>query len=194
MDSNDALADTVPVHEAPSSRFTQFKLFADAPLAVFRNTEALFLRKRSEDGKHQLAIPAHGVYVLFLEVNVHAQRFQLAHRFQQRNRISGKPADGFGDDPVDFPRAAICQHPLKSLAIILGAGQRLVYIHASIAPFGIALNEVAVIADLRRQGVQHGVLAAGNAGIRRHTLLHRQGWQAGFNLAYGLFHAIHLLG
>ena len=37
-------------------------------------------------------------------------------------------------------------------------------------PTGISLNQLAVIADLRRQRVQHGVLTAGHAGVGSNAL------------------------
>lgn len=48
------------------------------------------LCKGSEDGKHELALPAQGMNVLFFKENVDAQRFQLAHGFQQRDCIAGE--------------------------------------------------------------------------------------------------------
>lgn len=68
------MVDFQPV-QACCRRFTLLKVVAYPPLAVFRNAAALLLRERSEDGKHQLAIPAHGVNVLFLKVNVYASPF-----------------------------------------------------------------------------------------------------------------------
>ena len=94
----------VAVHKPPVCRFTSLELIAYAPLAVLGHRAALFLRIRRKDGQHQLAVAAQGVDVLFLEVDVHAQCFQLAHRFQQRDRIARKAADALCKHHADLPR------------------------------------------------------------------------------------------
>ena len=146
------------------------EIFANAPFAVIRNAFALLLRKRSEDGQHQLAVPAQTVYVLFLKINRYPQFLQFTHRFQQRNRVTGEAADGLGDHPVDSARPAVCQQSLKLRAIVLRPGQRFVCVHPRIRPAGAALNELAVMADLRGQRMQHGVLAGGNPAVGRNPL------------------------
>ena len=80
------------------------EFLSNPPGAVFRNRAAFLLRIRSKDGQHQLAIPAHGVNILFLEENVDPQRLQLAHGFQQRDRIPGKAADAFRQHQIYFIR------------------------------------------------------------------------------------------
>ena len=146
------------------------EIFADAPFAVIRNALTLLLRKRSEDGQHQLAVPAQTVYVLLLKINRYPQFLQFTHRFQQRNRVTGEAADGLGEHSVDLSRPAVRQQPLKLRAIVLRPGQRFVCIHPCVGPAGAALNELAVMADLRGQRMQHGVLSGGHPAVGRNAL------------------------
>ena len=88
-DGENTVSDLVTVHlEARGN--TLLKLLSNTPLAVFRYVPAFFLKKRSEDREHQLSVPAHGINLLFLKVNAYAHLLENTHRFQQRDRISGK--------------------------------------------------------------------------------------------------------
>ena len=157
------------------------EILAYPPFAVVGHAFALLLRKRSEDGEHQLAVPAHGVDVLLLKINVNAQRLQLAHRFEHGHRVAGEPADGLGEDQVDLSRPAIREHLPESGPVALGAGGRFIGVHARVFPAGLALDIGAVVADLPGEGMQHGVLSRGDAAIGRHTLAARGG-RVGFDL------------
>ena len=157
------------------------EILAYPPFAVVGHAFALLLRKRSEDGEHQLAVPAHGVDVLLLKINVNAQRLQLAHRFEHGHRVAGEPADGLGEDQVDLSRPAIREHLPESGPVALCAGVRFIGVHARVFPAGLALDIGAVVADLPGEGMQHGVLSRGDAAIGRHTLAARGG-RVGFDL------------
>ena len=77
-------------------------------------------------------------------------------------------------DQVDLSFAAFLQHPLKFRARFLRTGQAIIREYPCVLPFRVSLDPFAVIADLRRQRVQHGVLFHGDAGIGRYALSHRQ--------------------
>lgn len=158
----------VPVN-AEEAGFAPLKVVADAPLAVFRNAVALFLRKRSEDGKHQLSIPVHRVNILFFEKHIHVQRFQFPHRFQQRYRISGEATETFDDNHVDLAVSAVRQQPLEVLSFLCCAGH-FIRVNASKNPIRIALNQIAEVADLCGERMQHRVLYAGNSRIGGYAL------------------------
>jgi len=72
-----------------------------------------------------------------------------------------------GDDEVDVPGAALGQQPLEILPVLLCAGQGLVCVHPAVEPAWVVLDEAAVVADLGRKGVEHGVLAGGHSGVGR---------------------------
>ena len=119
MNGDLSFFDTVTIHEAPAIGFAFLELLADSPFAVFRNAPALFLCKRSEDGKHQLAIPAHGMNILFLKVYIDTQFFQFTHGIQESQGVTSKSADRFGNDPVDLACPAILKHALEPFTVVL---------------------------------------------------------------------------
>ena len=168
-----AVSYLVAVHSKARGN-TLLEFLSDAPFAVFGYAAALLLCKRSEDGQHKLTVPAQRIQLLFLKINAYAQPLQLAHRIQQRQRIPGETGDGLDQNQVDLSFAAFFQHPLKFRARFLRSGQTKIREYPCILPFGVSLDPFAVIADLRRQRVQHGVLFHGDAGISCHALSHRQ--------------------
>src|SRR5699024_3041838 len=99
-----------------------------------------------------------------------------------------KAADALRKHHVDLPRPAVGEQALKAVAVILRAGQRFVHIHAGIFPFGVTLDVFAVVADLRGQGMQHRIFAAGHAGIGRDAFAQRERWDIRFHFSYDLSH------
>ena len=167
---------------------TLLKLLLNTPLAVFRNAAGFFLRIGSEDGEHEFALPAQGMNVLFFKENVDAERFQLAHGFQQRDRIAGEAADALGKNQVDLPCPAVDEQPLKFRAFRLGTGKRFVRIYARIAPAGMPLNQAAVMADLCGKRMQHAILFQRHAGVGRHVQNLRRLRQRRIDFAYSSIH------
>ena len=144
------ILDAVPKNEAIPGQAV-LEVGSDTPFLVLAGGAAFFLCVGGQDGHHQLAVCAQGVNVLLFEVNIDAQELQFPDGFQQRDRIAGKPGNGLGDDQIDLSGSAIVKKSLEVLTGILGAGQGLVGINATVLPAGMFLNEVAVIADLGRQ-------------------------------------------
>ena len=127
--------------------------------------------------------------VLFLKENIDAVALQLSDRFQQGNRIPGEAGDRFCDDCIDRSRAAGGDHFLKALPRILGPGLGLVREHACVLPSGMALDQAAVIADLCRQGMVHGVLRGGDPRVSGHT---RQLGQGRFCERDPFYYSVHV--
>ena len=72
--------------------------------------------------------------------------------FQHVDRISSKARERLGEDDVNFAGLRISQHSHEfGSGSFLGTGNTIVRIHAHINPFGVHLDQLAVIADLRRQ-------------------------------------------
>ena len=94
-----------------------------------------------------------------MEVDVHPDGLQFAHGLQRRDGVPGEAGHRLGDDHVDLSGPAISQKPLEFLAVILGARHGLVGIDTRITPARMLLDEVAVVADLRCQRMQHGILS-----------------------------------
>ena len=170
IDNNASFFAPVAVQQRQIHGLSLREILANAPFAIIRNALALLLRKRSEDGQHQLTVPAQTVDILLLKIDRNAQLLQLSYRFQQRHRVTGEAADGFCEHPVDSARPAVCQQPLKLRAIVLRPGQRLVCVHPRIRPAGAALNKLAVMANLSGQRMQHSVLAGGHSAVGRNAL------------------------
>ena len=119
------------------------------PLDVFRNAAAFLLGEGSEDGKHQLAVPAHGIDVLFLEPNFHADVLQMPYRVQQVDRVPGKALDRLREDDVDTASFGVRDHSVEVLALAgPRAGDTVVCIDTGVFPLGVLLDEGAVVADL----------------------------------------------
>ena len=127
--------------------------------------------------------------VLLLKENIDAVALQLSDRFQQGNRIPGEAGDRFRDDCIDRSRAAGGDHFLKALPRILGPGLGLIRKHACVLPSGMALDQAAVIADLRRQGMVHGVLRGGDPRVCGHP---RQLGQGRFCERDPFYYSVHV--
>ncbi|MPM54286.1 hypothetical protein SDC9_101064 [bioreactor metagenome] len=78
----------ITVHIPQSDQFAPFHLFPNSPFAVFGNGSALLLRKRREDGEHQLAIPGIAVDVLPFEKYIYTLSLQFPQYVQRIQRIA----------------------------------------------------------------------------------------------------------
>ena len=165
----DTVHDAIPQHRAVPGQ-PLFEVCPDAPFLVLAGRSAFLLGVGCQDGHHQLAVTTHGVDVLLLKINVHPQRFEFTDGFQKCNRVSRKAGDGLGDHHIDFTSMTVSNQPLEVLSGILCAGLGLVGIDTDVEPILVALNQTAVVADLCRQRVEHGILAAGHTGIGCNTL------------------------
>ena len=111
--------------------------------------------------------------ILFFKVHVHADQPQLPDRLQGRDRIAGKPGNGLGEYHINLTGPAVCQHPLKFSPCILRTGYGFIRINTSVIPARRFLDQAAVIAHLRRQGMEHCFLAIRHPRICGHALLFR---------------------
>lgn len=93
------VAHEVPIRDAVGAFFV---FLPDTPFYVFGNAAAFFLRQGGHDGQQQLAFAIKGPDILFLEEDLHVMFFELTNGCQRVDRVSGKPADGLGDDQVDL--------------------------------------------------------------------------------------------
>ena len=55
---------------------------------------------------------------------------------------------------------AVSDQSLKICSGFLGAGLGFISVHADVEPVIVILDEIAVVANLCRQRVEHGILAA----------------------------------
>ena len=153
-----------PVHVAVTKKrtapwFPFLKILLDAPFLVLACRPALLLCVGCQDGQHEFSVRAHRVDVLLFKINIHTHQLQFPHRLQKRNRIPGKPGNRLGQYHIDLPCAAVGKQPHEIFPGILCAGLCLIRIDPGILPFPMALDQFTVIADLRRQRMEHGVLS-----------------------------------
>lgn len=73
-----------------------------APGDVFRDAPAFFLCQAAHDGDEEFALGIERPDVFLLEINLNAPVLELAYRRQAVHGISGKAADRFCDDEVDY--------------------------------------------------------------------------------------------
>ena len=85
------------------------KSVLNAPLAVFRNGSGLALRNGAQDGKHQLRTHVLCIDVLLFKIDGNVQPHQLSNHLQALHCVSGKPADGLGDDSINFSVLTVLQ-------------------------------------------------------------------------------------
>ena len=73
---------------------------------------------------------------------------------QQIHRVPRKPADGLREDNLDITRLTLLHQPEEFLSLCRsGAGNRVIRENTRIFPFGILLDQLAVIGNLRREGM-----------------------------------------
>lgn len=187
-DSQLTVLPAVAQHEvSPGNAF--FEVSFHPPLLVFAGGEAFLLGITCQDGKHQFTVSGGGVDGLFFKINADAQFLQLPYRFQKGHGISGKPGYGLGDDVIDLSGTAVGEHPLEILPAVSGAGLGFVGVNAHILPAVMVADVGAVMIHLGRQGVKHGILAAGHSGVCRHPEgLGHPGCK--LDLFYGSWHGI----
>ena len=98
-----------------------------APSHIAGDGFALLLGEGGIDGSDELAAHIGGVDALALEADIDAQLLQLPHRLQTVLCVPGEAGDGFDEDLVDEPSAAVHHHALEILPLCGGgAGDTLV--------------------------------------------------------------------
>ena len=70
-------------------------------------------------------------------------------RIQAINRVSGKSADALYQHHVDLSCIAVCHQAIEAITVRCTCSRNaLVNIDPCVFPFGVVLNEGAVVADL----------------------------------------------
>ena len=143
-----------------------------APAHIAGDGFALLLGEGGVDGGDELAAHIGGVDALALEADVDAQLLQLPHRLQTVLCVPGEAGDGFDEDLVNEPSAAVRHHTLEILPLCGGgAGDALVGVDIHHAPLGLAGDQLGVVAVLRREGVELVIGVRADAGIGRYPQL-----------------------
>ena len=140
---------TVAVDAEVSVRDALFHALANAPFHVVAEAGDFLLCKGCQQGHHNLAVAGERIDVFLLESDLDAQLFQVSDGLKQVDRVSGKAGNGLRKDDVYLSGLAVVEHPLEFFSLgCLCAGDAVICVDPNILPFGICLNQFAVIADL----------------------------------------------
>ena len=132
----------------------------------------LLLGKAGKDGQHHLAVFLQRVDVLFFKHYPDAHGFQLADVTDAVQRVSCKPADGLGNNEVNFTFFAVADHPHEIGALLCGgAGNPLVCVGARQCPLWRAHDEVGVVAFLCVKAGELFLKIRGNPAVGGHPHL-----------------------
>ena len=75
--------------------------------------------------------------------------FQLADSCQAVHGVSGKTADGFGDDKVDFAVQGVRNHLIETIAVLgIRTGDAFVRIHLDETPLWVAVDIICIVVHL----------------------------------------------
>ena len=121
-----------------------------AELDVFTHGLAFLLGKARHDRKEHFSFGIQRVYGLLLEIDWNVFVLELPDILEAVEGVSGKSADGFGDDHVDVSGHALLNHAVE-LVTLFGVGTRdaIVRKYACQLPVGILLDVLRVVRDLR---------------------------------------------
>ena len=143
-----------------------------APSHIAGDGFALLLGEGGVDGGDELAAHIGGIDALAFEADIDTQLLQLPHRLQTVLGVPGEAGDGFNEDLVDEPPAAVRHHALEILPLCGGgAGDALVGVDIHHAPFSLAGDQLGVVAVLRREGVELVIGVRADTSIGRYPQL-----------------------
>ena len=120
-----------------------------AELHVLREALTFLLGKTRHDRDQHFALGVHCVDGFFLEEDRDVLVLQLPDVLEAVESVSGKSADGLGDDHVDVTGHALVDHSVEFVTLFcVGAGDTVVCKYARQLPFRILLNVLGVVRDL----------------------------------------------
>ena len=113
--------------------------------------------------------------------------FQLADSCQAIHGVSGKTADGFGNDKVDSAVQGVRNHLIETIAVFgVRTGDAFVRIHLDETPLRIAVDIIGVVVHLRLIACELLIAVRRNTGISGYSapgdLFH---WTAGLGIECG---------
>lgn len=110
---------------------------------------AFLLGKARHDRDQHLAFSVQRVDGFLLKINRYVFVFQLPDVLEAVESVSGKSADGLGDDHVDVSGHALVDHSVEFVTLFcVGTGNTVVCKYARKFPFRILLNVLGVVRDL----------------------------------------------
>ena len=111
---------------------------------------AFLLSKARHDRKEHLAFGIQRVYGFLLEIDRNVLVLELPDVLEAVESVSGKSADGLGDDHVNVSGHALVNHAVELVTLFgVGTGYAIVRKYACQFPVGILLDVLRVMRDLR---------------------------------------------
>ena len=118
-------------------------------LDVLTHGLAFLLSKARHDRKEHLSLSVQRVYGLFFKIDRDVLVLELLDVLEAVESVSGKSADGLGDDHVDVPGHALVDHAIELVTLFgVGAGDAVIRKYAHQLPVGIFLDVLRVMCDL----------------------------------------------
>jgi len=125
-----------------------------APAHVVGDGGGFLLCDGAEHFHDQLVLHFGGLDAFLFKIYVHAERFQFPESGEAVPDVSGKSGNGFDQNQIDFPFAAVVHHPQKILPLVRsGSGNALVGINIDQLPFIVAGDMLGVVIHLRGEGI-----------------------------------------
>ena len=126
-----------------------------APTHIPRYVHAFLLRSHTGECYDHFHIQFVGVYALFLEIHADSEVCQHTQSYEQFFRVSRKSGYRLDDDAVDETFLTVTDQSVQLIALFhLGSRDTLVGIDVDKLVFGMLLGVVAVVPNLRGEGME----------------------------------------
>ena len=118
-------------------------------LHILAQRLTFLLGQRCHDRNQDFSLGVHGVDGFLFKIDRNVLILELTDVFQAVQRITGKPADGLGNNHVDVPGHAFVNHAVELRALFrIGAGDTVVRKDARQHPIRMILNVLGVVFHL----------------------------------------------
>jgi len=118
-------------------------------LDILTHGLAFLLSKARHDRDQYLALRVHRVDGFLFKIDRYVLFFQLPDVLKAVERVSGKSADGLGDDHVDIACHTFIDHSVEFVPLFcVGTGDTVICKDTCQFPFRILLNIFCVVRDL----------------------------------------------
>ena len=128
---------------------TVLELLLVCPLDIGAHGTGFLLGYGRKDGQEHLAAGRKCIDVLILEADPDAELFQLPDVAQRIHCVAREAADGFGQDFIDFPGTAVCDHTHEFWPLFCtGAADPWIGINPAEFPGVVCLDQSSIMFHL----------------------------------------------
>lgn len=150
--------------------FSLLETVLKSQLDVLAHGLAFLLGKARHDRKENLSLSVQRVYGLLFKIDRDVLVLELPDVLEAVEGVSGKSADGLGDDHVDVPGHALVDHAVKFIPLFgIGTGYPIISINSSQFPIRMIVNVGGVVLNLRFVAGGLLVVVGRNPAISSHT-------------------------